>query len=55
VLRARQHRIPSSLGCTIGVAERMYCQAGAVAEGTSGMTMEEIDQEIRAYRKSRKT
>jgi antitoxin (DNA-binding transcriptional repressor) of toxin-antitoxin stability system len=30
-------------------------QAGAVAEGISGMTMEEIDQEIRAYRKSKKT
>jgi prevent-host-death family protein len=30
-------------------------QAGAVAEGISGMTMEEIDKEIRAYRKSKKT
>ena len=30
-------------------------QAGAVAEGIYGMTMEEIDQEIRAYRKSKKT
>ena len=30
-------------------------QAGAVVEGISGMTMEEIDQEIRAYRKSKKT
>ena len=30
-------------------------QAGAVEEGISGMTMEEIDQEIRAYRKSKKT
>jgi prevent-host-death family protein len=30
-------------------------QAGAVAKGISGMTKEEIDQEIRAYRKSKKT
>ena len=30
-------------------------QAGSVAEGISGMTMKEIDQEIRAYRKSKKT
>ena len=29
-------------------------QTAAVAEGISGMTMEDIDQEIRAYRKSTK-
>src|SRR5271157_3851257 len=29
-------------------------QAVAVAEGISGMTMEDIDQEIQAYRKTRK-
>jgi hypothetical protein len=29
-------------------------QAAAVAEGISGMTMEDIDQEILAYRKSKK-
>ena len=37
----------------INAVEKM--QAGAVAERISGMTMEEIDQEIRAYRKSKKT
>jgi len=37
----------------INAVEKM--QAGAVAEGISRMTMEEIDQEIRAYRKSKKT
>ena len=30
-------------------------QTAAVAEGISGMTMEDIDQEILAYRKSKKT
>lgn len=29
-------------------------QAAAVAKGLSGMTMEEIDQEIQVYRKSKK-
>ena len=29
-------------------------QAAAVEEGISGMTMEDIDQEIRTYRKSKK-
>ncbi len=29
-------------------------QAAAVAKGLSGMTMEEIDQEIQEYRKSKK-